>query len=175
MDSPYFGYHPNASKTFLIVKEHMLQEATNIFENSGVQITTEGRKYLGCPLGTAEFNSSFCNNLVSQFLEQLKNLSKAAYTYSHEAYAAYVTGLKNKWSYFARCISNFSEYVRTLEETLVTEFMPSLTGTPCSELHRDLYAVPVCKGGLGLPQLMKSCEQDYTFFSNCHSTTRWLY
>ena len=43
---PNYGYHPNASKTWLIVKEGHLEEARAIFEGTGVAITTEGKRHL---------------------------------------------------------------------------------------------------------------------------------
>ena len=46
---PQFGYFVNSSKTFLIVKELHLSLAHSIFGDTGVQFTTEGRRYLhGC-------------------------------------------------------------------------------------------------------------------------------
>ena len=57
---PQFGYFPNSSKTWLVVKEDVLAEATCLFSGSGVQITTEGRPHLGAPLG--------CHNYVQQFI-----------------------------------------------------------------------------------------------------------
>ena len=49
---PEYGYHPNASNTWLIVKEETLEEATTMFDGTGVAITTEGRRYLGAAIGT---------------------------------------------------------------------------------------------------------------------------
>ena len=37
--SPEYGYHPNASKTWLIVKEANFEEVTTLFQGTGVSIT----------------------------------------------------------------------------------------------------------------------------------------
>ena len=52
---PQFGYFVNLSKTFLIVKETHLPMAHAIFENTGIQVTTQGRRYLGAAIGSADF------------------------------------------------------------------------------------------------------------------------
>ena len=52
---PSFGYHPNPAKTWLIVKEDNLDQATNVFGGSGVNITSSGHKHLGAALGSTEF------------------------------------------------------------------------------------------------------------------------
>ena len=50
---PDYGYHPNASKTWLIVKESTLEEASVIFKDTGVAITVEGRRHLGASIWQA--------------------------------------------------------------------------------------------------------------------------
>ena len=52
---PDYGYYPNAAKTSIIVKEEHLSKATSAFEGTGVQITQEGKRYLGAALGTDSF------------------------------------------------------------------------------------------------------------------------
>jgi hypothetical protein len=42
---PALGYYPKPSKSWLIVKESKLQRAQVIFEGTGINITTEGKKY----------------------------------------------------------------------------------------------------------------------------------
>ena len=56
---PKFGYFPNASKTWLIVKEELLDQASEEFGDTNIQLTSEGRPYLGSPLGSLSFVNSF--------------------------------------------------------------------------------------------------------------------
>ena len=44
--APSYGYHPNTSKMWLVTKKAHLQDAVTIFQDSGVNITDEGRPYL---------------------------------------------------------------------------------------------------------------------------------
>ena len=48
---PSYGYLANPSKTWLIVKPKHLPEATKVFHDSGINITTEGKRHLGAALG----------------------------------------------------------------------------------------------------------------------------
>ncbi len=61
---PAFGYFPNLSKTWLVTKPNHLDRATNIFAGSGVNITPEGRPYLGAAIGSREYIEEYVNTKV---------------------------------------------------------------------------------------------------------------
>ena len=46
------GQYPNASKTWLIVKEGKCDEAKEFFQGPGVAITSEGKRHLGSAIGS---------------------------------------------------------------------------------------------------------------------------
>ena len=49
---PEYGYLANPTKTWQIVKEEYLSAAAEAFHNTGVQITSQGKRYVsGCSLG----------------------------------------------------------------------------------------------------------------------------
>ena len=52
---PQFGYYSNPEKTHLLVKTSHLEEARAVFKKDGINITDEGRKYLGAPIGSKEY------------------------------------------------------------------------------------------------------------------------
>ena len=43
---PDYGYFPNATKTCLVVKEEHLEEAKQLFQETGVSITADGKRHL---------------------------------------------------------------------------------------------------------------------------------
>ena len=53
--APHFGYHVNVAKTWLVVKEECLASAQRVFGDSGIQITSAGRPYLGAALGSSHY------------------------------------------------------------------------------------------------------------------------
>ena len=61
---PDYGYYPNASKSWLIVKEEHLPAAEIAFRESGVAITKEGRRYLGGAIGTRMFVETYAREKV---------------------------------------------------------------------------------------------------------------
>ena len=46
-EGPKFGYFPNSTKTWLVVKENCQEQAVRAFKETGVMITSEGRRLLG--------------------------------------------------------------------------------------------------------------------------------
>ena len=52
---PMFGCHPNTLKCWLIVKPNKYEEAMEAFQNTGINITTKGRRHLGAALGSRDF------------------------------------------------------------------------------------------------------------------------
>jgi len=56
---PHFGYNPNPCKTWLVVKPEHLPAAEEHFQGSGVNITTQGHRHLGAPLGSKSFVEEF--------------------------------------------------------------------------------------------------------------------
>ena len=51
---PEYGYYPNASKTWLIIKESCYKQAKLMFQGTGV-ITSEGKRHLGSAIGSSTF------------------------------------------------------------------------------------------------------------------------
>lgn len=72
---PLFGYHPNLSKTYLVVKPELKEKATLAFTDTGVQITTEGKPHLGAAIG---FTSEHVSRKVYEWTNEVKRLSLVA-------------------------------------------------------------------------------------------------
>ena len=125
---PAFGYFANASKTWLITKEHHLPAAQSCFSGTGVNITHEGRPHLGAAIGTQEYTESFVESKVEKWNTELKSLAKIASTQPHAAYSAFTHGLTSRWTYLAQTTPNISSLLEPLETTIRTELLPTLTG-----------------------------------------------
>ena len=148
---PDYGYHPNASKTWLIVKEASLEEATAVFQGTGVSITAEGKRHLGAAIGTSSFVENYVRRKVTGWVHEVERLSSIANTQPHAAYAAFTHGLISKWTYLARTIPGIEDLFQALEDTIRQQFLPSLTGQAAfNDTNRDLMALPVHLGGLGI-------------------------
>ena len=73
---PSFGYFPKPSKTWLIVKEEHLERAKAMF--SGINITTEGHRYLGSYIGTDSGKIKFMQGKATDWLDELDGLISIA-------------------------------------------------------------------------------------------------
>ena len=75
---PLFRYYPNPSKTCLIVNLEHLRNAEAQFQGTGVEITTQGQRHLGAPLGSKSFVEKFVHAKVSVWVSEIKSLSEIA-------------------------------------------------------------------------------------------------
>ena len=148
---PSFGYYANASKTWLVTKSDYFNEAKSVFGDTKIKITCDGRPYLGTALGSHSYTSEFVKGKVNLWIKELKVLSNIAASQPHAAYAAYSHGMMSKWSYISQTIPNISNHLRSLEDTIYFDFIPSITGhPPPNDSVRNLLGLPARLGGTGI-------------------------
>ena len=115
-------------QSWLIVKEENKSDGANIFANTGVQITKEGRRNLGAALGTQSFTEEFVSKQVQKWTEKVKRLATIAESQPHAAYAALTHGLVGRWSYLSRTVSNITDLLQPLEDAIRHHLIPALAG-----------------------------------------------
>ena len=147
----YYGYFVNVSKTWLVIKEGLDDKTRSAFGDTNVQITSEGRPYLGSALGSPHFVNQFVSEKVQRWSTELKQLSSIAISQPHAAFAAYTHGISSKWSYISRTIPNIGYHLQKLEDIVRCELIPNLTGRPPpNDSERLLMALPARLGCLGI-------------------------
>ena len=88
-----FGYYVNEKKSWLILKnETLLETANNLFTNTKINITTEGKRHLGAAIGSNEFRVKYVIEKVDEWIDELKTLSAYAKSQPQAAYAAFCFG-----------------------------------------------------------------------------------
>ena len=158
---PDFGYFPNPSKTCLVVKFY--DAAVELFQDSGISITVDGKRHLGGALGSPSFVASFVKERVSTWAKELDLLSDISITHPHAAYSAFTHGFIGKWNYLMRCIPNIQTFLAPLETIIQTRFLPNLTGQPSfSDAERKLFALPARLGGLGVVDLSQYSTSQFS-------------
>ena len=71
----------------------------------------------------------------------------------------------NYWSFLLRTIPDINDLLQPLEDAIHQHLIPALTGRPaCSSIERDLLALPVRLGGLGL-------NNPSSLFSECYQSS----
>ena len=93
---PLYGYHPNPTKTCLIVKPEF-HTLAKMFKDTNIQISTDGYRHLGAVIGSGNFTEKYVNGKVNTWITELKKLSLTAITHPHAAYAAFIHGMSNQW------------------------------------------------------------------------------
>ena len=159
-EGPSYGYYANPSKTVLIVKQDKLEDAQTLFQDSGIKVTTDVCRYLGSSLGSEGIQEMLTRE-VQKWVDSIKELSKVAATQPHAAYAAFVHGVCNQWSYLMRTTPDLEEVLQPLEDTIAKVFIPAIIGREVSSEMRELLALPARLGGMGIPIPTKRANDEY--------------
>ncbi len=78
-------------------------------------------------------------------------LARVAVSQPQAAYAAFTYGLTGRWTYLLQTIPDIQNLLLPLETAIRHLLIPALSGLPsCSTLERDLLALTVRHGGLGI-------------------------
>ncbi len=106
-------------------------------EQTDIHITTGGTTHLGAVLGSGESKDEFVVNKVKTW----------ASTQPHAVYAALVHGGFRRWSFISRTIPD----IQPLEDAIHQLLILAITGRPpCSNIEREMFALPSRRGGLGI-------------------------
>ena len=164
---PEYGYFPNTSKTWLIVKVEHLEEAKELFQDTGVKISYDGKSHLGSAIGSRPFVESFVEEKVSKWKKELEHLSDIATTQPQAAYTAFTHGIKSKWIYLARTTPNIE--LAPLKEVIRCKFLPAITGQSVFDDNpRNLMRLTARLGGLGV---IDPSQKGSIYYENSKSIT----
>ena len=97
--SQNYGYYPQPTKSWLIIKEKKVKEAVRVFEATIIQISTEGKRHLGAVIGMEENKKNYINDKISEWTKEINMLADIYTTHSRAAYTAYVTSYQHKLTY----------------------------------------------------------------------------
>ena len=162
-EGPKFGYSSNASKTILIVKkEEDLPKAKAIFKDTGLNIVkSDGDRHLGAVLGSNEFRDSFVQKKISSLVKDVENLSEIAQEEPQIAFSAFTKGLSHRWSFVQRTIGGISKLFQPLEDAIRGQLIPAILGRQINDEERDMLALPLRYGGLGIQNPVQTSDREY--------------
>ena len=126
-------------------------KAQNVFANSRVNITAEGKGHLGAVVGSRKYRDEYVKDLVKDWDNQITILSTIPETQPEAAYTAFVSGFQSKLNYFLRTIPNIRHLLLPLEKTIRNTFIPAVTGGHiCNEKERLTISLRTRYGGLAI-------------------------
>ena len=120
------------------------------FGQTSINISTQGQKRLGAALGSRSYLEEYVSEKVNDWVGQVVKLAEFAAPQPQACYAAYTFGLKLKWTYYLRTLSDIEELPEPLKRAISDVLIPSITVHTCTTSKRELLALLVRKGGLGL-------------------------
>ena len=161
-EGPKYGYCPNPTKTVLIVKDLVnFPAARSLFRDTGVQVRKDGDRHLGAVIGSETFRDSFVGKKISSWIKDIEQLAEIAKEEPQIAYAAYTKGLCHRWSYMQRTIGEISELFRPLEDAIRTILLPAILGRQVTDVERDMLALPLRHGGIGIQNPVQTADREY--------------
>ena len=147
---PKYGYIPKHSKTILVV-----------FDGTGITIDTEGERHLGAVIGNDRFKEDYVNRKIEKWIQDIEDLAKIAKDEPQLAYAAFIKALSSRWSFLQRTISGISHLFQPLEDVVKDKFIPESIGRKVSDIERQILALPVRYGGIGIQNPTKTSDIAY--------------
>ena len=127
-EGPKFGYHRNFDKTWVVVKDGIYAEAVDKFSGTGIEISKEGREYLGSAIGGQEFTSDLVRAKVNAWANEVKQLSNYATSQPHAAYSDFTHGLSSKWKYLMQTTNTDCSFSHPLVNAIICHFLPGIIG-----------------------------------------------
>ena len=159
---PKFGYYPEASKSWLIVKPQSMTKATRTFYKTDIKITKNGKRHLGAVIGSATYRDEYVSEKVIQWSDEIRLLSKIAKIEPQAAYSCFISGYKHKLSYCMRTIPDIGHLLKRVDDVILTELILAITGgINVNVAERKLISLPVKYGGLGIPIFSEISNLEY--------------
>ena len=160
-DGPDYGYSPKDDKCWLITKPEKEEIVREKFKDTDINITKEGKKHLGAVVGSRSYLSEYVNEKVDGWVSEIIKLAEFATTQPQASYAVYTFGLKHRWTYYYRTLPDIQDLLKPLEDAIANVFLPALLEHNCSPIEREILALPVRKGGIGVANPCNEAQLEY--------------
>ena len=73
----------------------------------------------------------------------------------------FTIGLRHRWTYYLRTLPDIEELLEPPENAIGNVLVPALTGHTCTPNERELLALPVRLGRLGIENPCQTATKDY--------------
>ncbi len=170
VSGPKYGYYPKPSKTVLIVKQEHEAYANQIFNGTGIEITTSGQRHLGAVLGTTSYRDAYIKDKVEKWITDIEELAEIAVEEPQAALSAYTKAMCHRWTFIQRTVPNISDLFIPLETTIRDKFIPAIIGRQISDIEREMISLLVRFGGLGIANPVITADREYSASKEITST-----
>ena len=132
-----------------------------LFDGTGIKFTTSGKRHLGAALGSIDFRKKYASEKVTEWCKEIEKLTEFAISQPHAAYAAFVHGKQHRFRFFMRTIPGMETYLKPLDDIIDHNLIPAILGKNIGDTEREMIALPVRNGGLGMPQLCEIAQTEF--------------
>jgi len=132
-----------------------------MFEEYEIEITTKGKCHRGAVIGNEEFKNEYIEEKIKEWIEDLKILASIAKSELQSAYLAMTFAVQHQRKFVQRTVPNISENFRKIEHEIHQTLLSAIIGRDISTEERDILALPVRFGGLGIPKPNKMSNLEY--------------
>ena len=101
-------------------------------------------------MGVRDYLQDYVNEKATSWVNEVAQHAEFARAQPHASYAIYKFGLRHRWTYFLRILPDIQDLLEPLEKAISQVLIPAIVELKCSKLEKDVLAIPVCLGGLGL-------------------------
>ena len=99
---------------------------------------------------------------MEDWVSQVVKLAEFAMSQPQACYAAFTFGLRHLWTYLLRTLPGIEDLLQPLEHAIADVLIPSITDHHCTTpSERDLLALPVRSGGLGIINPSRDADLQY--------------
>ena len=113
-----------------------------------------GHRHLGAAVGSASFVEAYLDAKVASWVAQVERLSDVAATQPHAAYAAFVFGLRHRWTFVQRTMPTAQEHMEPLQAAIRQSLVPALIHHQPSDLDMELLTLPASLRGMSFDDLI---------------------
>ena len=103
VEGPRYGYFAEPTKSTLVVKERLYDQAKALFADLQVNIVLSSRFLGGC-VGHQDGVQDYVRSKVQGWIDAVCCLANAAKNYPQSAHSAFTHSLSNEWTYVQRVI-----------------------------------------------------------------------
>ena len=168
-EGPKYGYHPEPSKSILVVGNQFKDQAKLLFGSFGVKIVS-GSRFLGGYVGDDEGCEDFVKLKVNEWVASIGRLVEVSRSQPQAAFAVLVKSIQHEWAFLQRVVSVSSDWFDRLRGVLRSEFWSCLFGSQVSGIEADLFSLPTRLGGMGVRDPTLSTELFFELSSSGSST-----
>lgn len=160
---PKRGYNLNLSKCVVTCRPKHQERAQAVLSEFGFQYR-DGARFLRGFIGCGVARKEWLAPQIEHWTRSVEKLAKVSKRYPQAAYAGLTKSLQAEWTYRQRVLRDSGPEFHPVEAALSKVFIPALLGhdNPPVDMIRELMALPVKGGGIGIPNPFRNAKAQFT-------------